>query len=262
MAIKINYLWRLIATGLCFSLFGAGALVLTLFIFPVLYIISPRKRILFARKAIQISFSMFLWLMQISGVLLLEIRNKERLHQYKNALILANHPTLIDVIAIIGQMPNANCIVKQDLWKNPFMGMVVRTANYINNSESELLIQECTAGLQTGNSLVVFPEGTRTKQGGNLQFKRGAAYIAINSKIPIIPIVITCNPPTLSKGEKWYTIPSQKAHLLIDVKPSISVYQLTNNTDNELISARQLTKALEQYFTEALSIHGSTVSGN
>ncbi|HSI38097.1 MAG TPA: lysophospholipid acyltransferase family protein [Methylotenera sp.] len=259
---KINYFWRLIATGFCFFMFGLGALVLTLFIFPSLYLFNSEKRGQLARRAIQISFSMFLWLMQTCGVLKLEIKNKERLNQHKNALILANHPTLIDVIAIIGQIPNANCIVKQDLWKNPFVGMVVRTANYINNSESEMLIEECARNLQAGNPLVIFPEGTRSKLGNKLKFKRGAAYIAINSEVPIVLIVITCTPPTLAKGEKWYTIPPRKAHLIVDVQSPISVSELSTNVDGQPFTARQLTKILEEYFTEAISIYGSTVSGN
>jgi 1-acyl-sn-glycerol-3-phosphate acyltransferase len=244
MLINMNYLWRLVATGFCFTMFGIGALVLTLFIFPFLYLFKAEKRGRVARSAIQITFSMFLWLMQVSGVLKLEVRNKERLNQYNNALVLANHPTLIDVIAIIGQMPNANCIVKQDLWKNPFVGMV----------------QECANDLKAGNPLVVFPEGTRTKPGKNLKFKRGASYIALGSQTPIIPIVITCTPPTLSKGAKWYNIPSQKAHLILDVQSAITVSQFTDDENNQPITARTLTKALEQYFTEAISIHGSTLS--
>ncbi|MCB5188033.1 1-acyl-sn-glycerol-3-phosphate acyltransferase [Methylobacillus caricis] len=257
---KLNYIWRLVATGICFMVFSLGALILGTLVFPALYLTPANTRARRARKIICITFGMFLRLMQLVGVLKLEIIGGDTLKAHPGALVLANHPTLIDVVALISLMPNANCVVKKALWDNFFMGGVVRAANYISNDEPELLIQECAEDMQHGNPLMIFPEGTRSIPGKPLKFRRGTAYIAMHGKMPVIPVLIKCTPPTLTKGEKWYKIPSEKAFLQIRVLDPILINQWAKPDDSPAIAARQVTKKLEHYFTEALSTHGSTTS--
>jgi 1-acyl-sn-glycerol-3-phosphate acyltransferase len=253
---RIDYAWRLFATALCFFLFGLGALVMTVIIFPLYFLFAGKYRTPLARKTIQTAFAMFLWLMQFTGVLKFEIRSAQRLTECSGQLILANHPTLIDVIAIIAYMPNVNCIVKQELWNNPFVGMVVRSANYIRNSDSESLIDQCEQALQAGNNLIIFPEGTRSRPGEPLKFKRGTAHILLKSQAMLTPVIIQCWPSTLTKGEKWYKIPRTKANLLVDVQPAISIIEVMMAAEKgeDGYSARQLTKKLEDYFVSQIAL--------
>lgn len=260
MLARINYAWRLAATGGCFLTFGIGGLVLSVIIFPVIRLIPSPKKSLRARWVIHKAFGMFLWLMHTTGVLRLEISGGEKLRNCRNALVLANHPTLVDVIALVSLMPTASCVVKQALWNNPFLGGVVRAADYISNSEPEMLIQDCATDLRIGNPLLIFPEGTRSSPGQSMRFKRGAAYIALNSDVPIFPVLISCTPPTLTKHEKWYKIPERRFHLLIKVHDPITISQWVDSAAPSAIAARQLTHALEKYFTKALNIHGSITS--
>lgn len=254
---RVDYAWRLFATALCFFLFGMGGLVLTLVIFPIYFLFAGEHRTALARKTIQAAFALFLWMMQFTGVLKFEIKSAKRLTESRGQLILANHPTLIDVIAIIAHMPNVNCIVKQDLWNNPFVGMVVRSANYIRNSESEGLIEQCEQALQAGNNLIVFPEGTRSRPGESLKFKRGTAHILLRSKAMMTPVIIQCRPSTLTKGAKWYKIPRTKANLIVDVQPPMSIEKVMIGADRDIdgFSARQLTKKLEDYFTYQIALN-------
>jgi 1-acyl-sn-glycerol-3-phosphate acyltransferase len=250
---NVNYYWRLIATGGCFVAFGLGALFLSLIVFPLMQIVSGPKKSIRARWVVSKVFGLFIQLMQVTGVMRLEVIGADQLRNCRNVLVLANHPTLIDVVALISLMPNASCVVKQALWRNPFMWGVVRAANYISNTEPDALVQDCAADIQTGQPLLIFPEGTRTVPGQALKFKRGAAYIALNGDVPILPVLITCVPPTLAKGDKWYKIPDKQAHLLIEVKEVVRVNQLVELGDSSAIAARKLTMALEKYFTHELS---------
>lgn len=252
---KINYYWRLVATGVCFTLFGLGALALSLIVFPIMNLVSKKHRAKWARWVISKSFKSFMWVMQAFGVMRLQVVGGDKLRDCKNVLVLANHPTLIDVIAIVSLMPNASCVVKQALWRNPVMWGVVRSADYISNTEPEALIIDCAADIKTGRPLLIFPEGTRSKPGETLRFKRGAAYIALNSNVPILPILVSCKPSTLTKGKKWYNIPKKKAHLIIDVKNLITIDRWVDIKDPPAIAARKLTVGLEQYFTQELSIY-------
>lgn len=262
MLAKLNYAWRLFATGLCFVTFSLGGLLLGSVVLPMLFLLPAQRRHLRARQIISLAFRGFLAMMQITGVLKLEVLGSERLQSNSGTLVLANHPTLIDVVALLAYMPNANCVVKQALWNSFFLGGVVRAAGYISNEEPEALIAQCAEDIAQGNPLIIFPEGTRSVPGKALKFRRGAAYIAMQSQLPITPVIIRCYPATLTKGEKWYKIPPQRAFLQIQVMESISITQWAEGNDASALTARQLTSSLEHYFTETLHTYGSTTSGD
>lgn len=242
--------------------FSLGALLLSLLVFPFLFLLPAKSRPQTARRIICQSFRLFLWLMQGLGLLKIDIIDREKLASHHGCLVLANHPTLIDVIALIALMPNANCVVKQALWQHFFIGGVVKAANYISNDDPEALVAQCADDIAQGTPLIIFPEGTRSIPGKPLKFRRGAAYIAMHGKLLVTPALIRCNPPTLTKGEKWYKIPPRKVFLQIRILDPIRIDQWANPGDPPSLAARQVTNRLEQYFTEALSTHGSTTPGD
>ena len=65
--------------------------------------------------------------------------------------------------------------------------------------------------MSRGETLIVFPEGTRTYSREPLKFMRGAANIAMQAKVPFLPVDIRCEPATLKK-EKWYQVPETPPH--------------------------------------------------
>jgi 1-acyl-sn-glycerol-3-phosphate acyltransferase len=254
----INYYWRLFATGGCFATFGFGGLALTIFVFPFFILLPRKKRTLRARWVIHKSFGLFMWFMETVGIMRLEVIGGDRLRNCRKTLVLANHPTLIDVVALISLMPEASCVVKRALWKNPFLRGVVSAADYISNSDPEKLIADCADDLVAGNPLIIFPEGTRTQPGRPVRFQRGASYIAMKSELPILPVLIHCSPSTLSKRERWYHIPHRRFHLRIEVLEPISASRWGEHDEASTIAARRLTQTLETYFTQELAHHGCT----
>ena len=258
MISSLNYYWRLLATGGCFAVFGFGGLALSTIVFPILFTIPDTTRVLRARWLIHKSFEAFIRLMEIVGIMRLEIIGADRLRGCRNALVLANHPTLIDVVALISLMPSASCVVKRALWNNPFLGGVVRAAGYISNSNPENLIDDCAEDLNSGNPLIFFPEGTRSNPGQPLRFARGASYILLKSGKPVQPVLIDCSPSTLTKREKWYHIPHRRFHLRIEALEPVNTCDWVNSREVPTISARKLTQSLETYFTKELVRHGCT----
>lgn len=253
---RINYAWRIAATGFCFTVFGLGGLLLTLTVFPFLYIL-PVNRQWKREKAqglIHISFRLFAWLMQFVGVMRLTINGAERLGG--NYLIIANHPTLIDVVILISLLPKVDCIVKQALWRNPFLRGVVGSAGYISNSsDPQNLMDECIARLQKGRTLIIFPEGTRTKPNKPMTFQRGAANIALRSECDIIPVAITCVPSTLTKGKKWYEVPPEGPfHITLKVGDIIQTSQFIEQNLNISRASRKLTDFMYQYLQKETTI--------
>jgi 1-acyl-sn-glycerol-3-phosphate acyltransferase len=251
------YYWRLVATGVCFVLFGAGGLVLSAVVFPFLLLVPGKHRAQRARWCVQKSFALFMRLMVRAGVMRWEVIGAQRLRTCSNHLILANHPTLIDVVALVALVPNASCVVKQAMWKNPLVCSVVRAAGYISNAEPERVIDACVEDLQHAQPLIIFPEGTRTVPQTPLRFQRGAAYIAMRSGKPVLPVLITCAPSTLAKGAKWYHIPRRRFTLRVEALEPIEVCDWIDGNQPASLQARRMTQALETFFTEQLSQYGN-----
>src|SRR5690606_21537682 len=115
----------------------------------------------------------------------------------------------------------ANCVVKQSLWHNPFTRGPLRAAQYISNSGSMDMLDEAASALRHGQTLVIFPEGTRTSPGCAPDFHRGAAAIALRGASILTPVTISVTPTTLTKAEPWYSIPSRRFHFHLRVGQDI-----------------------------------------
>jgi len=106
----------------------------------------------------------FVGLMRGLGVLDYRLHDCERL-QRPGLLVLANHPTLIDVVFLLALIPHADCVVKGRLARNPFTRGPIRAAGYITNEEPQGVLEAAGASLARGNALILFPEGTRSVPG-------------------------------------------------------------------------------------------------
>jgi 1-acyl-sn-glycerol-3-phosphate acyltransferase len=248
--------WRVCATGLSFAAFGVGGLLLRIAVFPLLNVLvwDREKRIARARAIIRVAFRCFVGLMQGLGVLRYEIVGRQRLER-GGLLILANHPTLIDTVFLMAFVKRADCIVKGGLWNNPFTRGPVQAAGYINNDQGVDLVEDCIASLQDGNNLIIFPEGTRTPSNGEIQLRRGAANIAVRGRRNVTPVLISCEPLTLGKGEKWWRVPPRFAQFKIEICEDIGIDHFIADGATDVMAARRLTQHLQDYFTEGKQQH-------
>jgi len=250
---KLDYGWRLLGTAFSFACFGLGGVLLSVTLFPLIRLVShdkdsTRRRI---QRAMQHSFRVFLWQMTFLGVISYEVSGRERLAQ-RGRLIVANHPSLIDVVLLIALLPEVDCIVKQALWRNPFLRWPVAWADYIpNNSSAEEMVKSAAANLRAGRSLIVFPEGTRSVPGQPLQMQRGAARIALAAGVEILPVTILCEPSTLTKAEPWYHIPPRRAHWRLLVGKPLPAADYAPAGMPEALAARHLTEHFVNYFSDS-----------
>lgn len=252
---KINKLWRLFGTGLSFSAFGLGGLVIGFLVFPLVLIIiqDPIRRQAAARRIVGKSFGAFVWLMKTLGVLSYEITGSRQAVPAGNCLIIANHPTLIDAVFLMSLFPYADCVIKSAIWRNPFTRGVATAANYIPNDGGAELIEKCTTRLRDGAILILFPEGTRTTPGSPLQLKIGAAAIAVRAHAQLLPIIITCQPLTLYKNDAWYNTPLRKPHFRFEVLPPLALDDLIPPELGQRQRQRSLNRALTSLFQERLA---------
>lgn len=218
------YSWRLVATCLSFALFGLGQLGLGILVFPLVRL-WPGGRTAYQRRArtlLRHSFRLFIWFMRSVGVLTYEFHGAERLGM-PGQLIIANHPSLIDVVFLLGFVPGANCVVKRALWRNPFTMFAVSGASYVSNLPTDEMVKGAEAALRARQCVVVFPEGTRTRPGQPLSFHRGAANLAVRASSAVTPVYIRVQPPALTKAAPWYRIPLTRPHFSLRVGEDIAV---------------------------------------
>jgi len=254
---RLNHGWRVVATGLSFFCFGVGGLCLRLLVFPLLQLAvrDRRRRKRLARRAVQLSFRFFIGLMRAMGVLTWEVRGLERL-QRGGQLILANHPTLLDVVFLVALVPDADCVVRSGLARNAFTRGPIRAAGYISNDSGLGLVEDCIASVRAGGNLIIFPEGTRTpRDGREIRLQRGAANIAVRGRLDVTPIRIRCEPPTLGKGEKWYRVPRRRMHYTFSVGEDLAIDRIIADDHGEALAARHVTQYLHDYFFKESRTH-------
>jgi 1-acyl-sn-glycerol-3-phosphate acyltransferase len=249
---KLNHIWRLFGTALSFFLFGLGGLLMGLLLFPALFLFikDPTRRQTFARACLGRAFSLFIAIMKNLGVLSYSIRGLENLPVPANCIIVANHPTLIDVVFLISLFPEADCVIKSNLWRNPFTRFVVSAANHIPNDDGAGLLQTSTERLRSGGTLNLFPEGTRSTPGRELRFKPGAAAIALRAGAKLLPVLISCRPMTLTRGESWYHIPEHKPFFEFDIFAVMDPSDLVGTSMKPREKEKALNRAMQQFFRE------------
>lgn len=245
----INFYWRLFATGLSFSIFGIGGFLLWILVFPLLGFFpgNQSQKKLRAQQCVHYSFYIFIGLMHRIGIMTYEITGLEKLNR-PGQLIIANHPTLIDIVFLISRIPFANCIVKEKLWHNPFTKGPVINAGYISNGNPEKMISESVTCLKSAGTMIIFPEGTRTVPEVEYKFQRSAAHIALQAKAIVTPVTLSCYPSTLTKAEKWYQIPECRFHLAMKVGDDMVLDDFLA-IETKTIAVRRFNRYLQDYFT-------------
>jgi 1-acyl-sn-glycerol-3-phosphate acyltransferase len=133
-------------------------------------------------------------------------------------VLVANHPTLIDVVALTAVLPKLCCIAKPMMTRNPLTGRLVRYLGYIEAAPAgspmagAAVIQTCVDRLEAGFPVLIFPEGTRSPAGAIGPMTRGAFEIAARADVPVFPVFIHCTPRVLGRGQAWHEMPRQRPH--------------------------------------------------
>lgn len=248
----LDHAWRLLGTAVSFIVFGFSALLLSVTVCPLLALTAPSQAVARARiqRTLHHACRGFVSFIKFIGVISYEVHGIERLgmpgNLPKGRLILANHPSLIDAVFLLAWTPNAVCIMKQAIRHNAFLSWAVSWSGHVSNDTPARLIRSCVATLNEGQSLIMFPEGTRSVPGQPCEFKRGAAWIALRSKAEILPVVIRCEPIMLTKGMRWYQLPPRAGHYTIVIGAPLSPASYRPPGSSPAQAVARLTGQLQQ----------------
>lgn len=227
--------------------FGIGGILFSFIVFPIMKVVIKDKNKLRVKSklCVHYAFKLLFNYLNFTGVISYKIKGYDNFKDDKSCLIVANHPCLIDVVAIISLYKNATCIVKEALFNNLFCKHVLRGVGYIPNSHSpELMLKQCEESIDRGDVLIIFPEGTRTTDGQPMVLQRGAARIAYLLKVPIRALRIDVKPLFLTKLKPWYDMPIESVDFTIEDRGMISITPILEAGFKAPIAARRLTQKI------------------
>ena len=202
------YYLRVLLVGFGFCLFGLIGVLGNVIFIPIVLLHLQRHRGIqfFARDLVRWSWFLYLQVLRLTGVISYESRFTY--HDSKGQIIVANHPSLLDVVFLLAYIPRANCVLKEGLQRNIFLRFAIRACGYIANSSTENFLNQSIKVLHNQENLIVFPEGTRTKT--QIYFHKAVSYLAIHGAKSIKMLYIDARQDALRKEQSWYNVPARR----------------------------------------------------
>jgi 1-acyl-sn-glycerol-3-phosphate acyltransferase len=166
-----------------------------------------------------------------------DVSGMEHIDKQKTYIIVCNHQSMLDILFLYKIPLSFKWVSKREVYKIPLVGILVWlhrdvTVKRGDASSARKMISECSKWLQQGISMVIFAEGTRSKDGRVAEFKEGAFVVAKKNNIPILPVVIE-GTRAFSNGNKWNLL-NARQKVNIKVLPAIEKDEISSSSIREL----------------------------
>lgn len=145
-------------------------------------------------------------------------------------VVVANHESVADPFLLTYLPWDMRWVAKEELFRVPVIGLAFRWSGDIpvrrGDGESvRAMMGACKDALDAGISVMMFPEGTRSKDGALLPFRDGAFQLAIEAGVPILPLAISGTKECRPKGSMWFG----RARARVQVLAPISTVGMTQD---------------------------------
>lgn len=158
----------------------------------------------------------------------------------KPAILIANHSSFVDLMVMIGSSNKLLLVTNDWVWNSPLFGFFIRYVEYIHaKDETSWDLEKIKQKVDEGYSILIFPEGTRSRDGRIGRFKKGAFYLAEQLNLDIQPVILHGIHHALRKGD--FSV--QKSLMTIKYLPRITADDADFGT-----GYRERTKAISKHF--------------
>lgn len=236
----LEHLWGIIATGL--SLLYTAILVLLAALASLFangHFCSP-------------IFRTWAWLIFRTFGVSVELAGMENLQGVSSFVLVSNHQSLFDILAVLLLIPREmRFLAKREIRKIPLIGFTLEHSEniVIDRASGGKAIRRALAVANHGYSICVFAEGHRFSDNRVHEFNEGAAWLAIATKLPCIPMAISGTAELMPSGAK-FALPGRRIRLVLR-KPistaglkSIERTELTKRLEGEVHAAFRSASAL------------------
>jgi 1-acyl-sn-glycerol-3-phosphate acyltransferase len=121
-----------------------------------------------------------------------------------------NHQSHLDILILLGFLPGrTRFAAKRELWRHSVVGGVLDTLGMIpvDRENPERSLDGLQRAATEGHSMVIFPEGTRSRTGALMPFKKGAFVLAIGAGLPIVPVICRGTRRLMPRGSRLTVVP-------------------------------------------------------
>jgi 1-acyl-sn-glycerol-3-phosphate acyltransferase len=166
-----------------------------------------------------------------------EVQGIEKIKKNERYILVANHASLFDIVAIVSFYPGISWFGHERLLKIPVFGKILRMMDYIpfkepNYRNTRKMIDQLIDKSQS-NTVAMFPEGTRTLNGKINTFYRGFIYIYRTRDLEILPVTLNGFFDLKPKNRNYINFGSK---LSVVIHEPIKKEALADKTDNEIIT--------------------------
>ncbi len=238
----LPFIWSTLCLWSGLVLLAVICLIWTPFALFLLALPPLKARQKIGRLVIRKGFSFYLFVLQRLGFLHLSIENWEWLHSAKPSIIAPNHPGLLDAVILLTLLPDCTCILKASLLNHPLFGAGARLAGYIPNNRTHEMIRLAVKALNSGQHVLMFPEGTRTERPPISPLKVSPFLIAYKAKSELRTVLIQNPSGFLGKRLPLFCPPQ--------LPISMSVHP--GRVFSPIKNVRDMAKVVEDYFEHAL----------
>ncbi len=137
--------------------------------------------------------SLYTWLNPLWPV---DVRGRDHVERGATYVMVANHLSLLDILVLFRLFRHFTWVSKAENFRVPVVGWNMRLNAYIplkrgDRHSVSAMLATAEADLRNGISVMIFPEGTRSRDGTLKPFKAGAFELAVGTGLPVLPIVVT-----------------------------------------------------------------------
>lgn len=175
-------------------------------------------------------WSMPAWILSTSG--------RDHFKKDEVYVIVSNHQSQLDILLGFLLFKHFKWVSKASMFKMPFVGWNMSLNRYVKlergtTSGIKKMMRSCKKALEQGNSIWLFPEGTRSKDGAVHRFRGGAFALAQKMDLPILPVVVNGTGLALPKNSVNF---HGKKHISLEVLPAIYPNDYKGMSSEELAS--------------------------
>ncbi|MDM8526471.1 lysophospholipid acyltransferase family protein [Desulfococcaceae bacterium HSG8] len=165
------------------------------------------------------------------------VRGISNLDPARSYIYMANHQSLYDIPVLLAHLPvQFRWLAKTELFRIPIFGQAMYRAGYISIDRSDRKsafnsLKMAAETIRNGVSVLIFPEGTRSKDGNIVPFKKGGFVLAVDSGVPVVPVIIHGTGSIMAKKDLLI----RPGDVILEIRTPVETSVYTRKTKNELM---------------------------